>query len=244
MRHGKSPRSAKRAESCQRKTFWPPTSAWPVGPQLESVLVSPDRFEVMHRLVASPPFDLPIENWSELHDRTVAFKPDLVVELGRGYGNSTCVFTEAANAIGDCRVVSIDFNAEQFWQTQTAPKLVRLVGTKWFAPLTVLQDDITALDFQPLLHGSSRVLVFWDAHGGDVADAILSRLLPALPRDNLIIVDDIWQTRELYGLQAEYRAGPLWSLFDEILPLWNYLYDRHIEFEGGERWISFTAHNT
>jgi cephalosporin hydroxylase len=195
----------------------------------------------MHRLVASSPFDLPIENWPKLFDLTVAFGPDLVLELGRGFGNSTCVFTEAANAIGDCRVVSVDSNPEEFWQRHTAPKLAPLVGPKWSAPLTILQDDITTLDFPPLLHGARRVFVFWDAHGVDVADAILSRLFPALPRNNVVVVDDVWPTKELYGLEAEYRAGPLWSLFEEVLPLWTYLQDRRIEFETGERWIIFRA---
>jgi len=200
-----------------------------------------DRFDVMHRLVASSPLDLPIENWPELYALAISFRPDVVLELGRGYGNSTCVFTDAANDTGECRVVSVDSNPEEFWQRQTAPKLAPFVGPRWFAPLTVLQDDITTLDFRPLLHGANRVLVFWDAHGAAVAEAILSRLFPALPSDNLVVVDDVWSVRELYGLEAEYRAGPLWSLFDEVLPLWAYLRDRRIDFESSERWISFNA---
>src|SRR3954471_14076850 len=55
-----------------------------------------DRFAEMHRLFESPAFDLPLEGWRQLYDLTVAFQPDLVIELGRGWGNSTCVFTEAA----------------------------------------------------------------------------------------------------------------------------------------------------
>jgi FkbM family methyltransferase len=213
--------------------------ARPIG--VDSAPVPAGRFEVMHRLVASSPFDLPIENWPELYDLTVTFRPDLVLELGRGYGNSTCVFTEAANAIGECRVVSVDSNPDRFWQAETAPKLLPLVGTEWFARLTVLQDDITTIDFQPLLQGSARVLVFWDAHGAEIADAVLRRLLPALPQENLLVVDDVWHSQELYGLHAEYKAGPLWSLFDELVPLWEYLHEGKLEFEAGERWISFTA---
>jgi hypothetical protein len=83
-----------------------------------------------------------------------------VLKLGRGYGNSTCVFTEAAHSVG-CRVVSIGFDSERAWETQTAPRLADLVDESWFAPLTVVQDDITTLDFRPLLEGSlprARVL--------------------------------------------------------------------------------------
>jgi cephalosporin hydroxylase len=203
-------------------------------------LVPPERFELMHRLVDSPPLDLPLENWSELYELTVAFRPDAVLELGRGWGNSTCVFTEAANTVG-CRVVSIGFDAEHAWKTRTAPRLQQVIEESWFAPLTVVQDDITTLDFRPLLQGSDRTFVFWDAHGADVAEAIFSRLVPKLPLKNKVVIDDIWPSPERYGLRAEYKAGPLWSPFEEVLAVWDYLAERQIEFEIGDRWISFTV---
>jgi hypothetical protein len=202
--------------------------------------VPKDKFVLMHRLVESPPFDLPLENWSELYDLTVAYRPDLVLELGRGWGNSTCVFTEAAQVVG-CRVFSIGFDSEHAWETRTAPRLEQVVDGNWFAPLTVLQDDITTFDFEPLLAGSTRALVFWDAHGTDVAEALFSGLLPALPAENKVVVDDIWRVPNQYGLQAEHQAGPFWSLFEEVLPLWDYLTERQIEFDSGDRWVSFTA---
>jgi hypothetical protein len=194
----------------------------------------------MHRLVDSPAFDLPLDEWRELYDATLEFQPDLVLELGRGYGNSTAVFTEAAQSI-PCRVTSIGFDAEHAWETRTAPRLSTVVGAEWFAPLTVVQDDITTIDFEPLLEGSMRTLVYWDAHGSDVADAIFRRLMPALPHENRIIVDDVWPAPEQYGLRAEHRAGPLWSLFDEIIPLWDYLSEHDIEFVSSSRSIVFTA---
>jgi cephalosporin hydroxylase len=199
----------------------------------------------MHRLVDSPPFDLPVENWSDLYELTLAFRPDLILELGRGYGNSTCVFTEAANTVG-CRVVSVGFDSEHAWETRSAPRLEDIVDADWFAPLTVLQEDITTLDFHAQLAGSERILVFWDAHGADVAKAVLEGLLPRLPAENRVVVDDIWDTPSRpsrYELEAKYRAGPLWSPFEEIVPLWEYLRERQIELEIGERWISFTARN-
>jgi len=199
-----------------------------------------ERFAVMHRLVDSPPLDLPLENWSDLYELTVAFRPDVVLELGRGCGNSTCVLTEAAGVVG-CRVFSIGFDSEHVWDTRSAPRLEQVVDVDWFAPLTVLHDDITTLDFQPLLVGSRRTLVLWDVHGADVAEAVLGRLLPGLPAKNKVVVDDIWPTPDRYGFQAEYQAGPLWSQFEEVLPLWVYLTEREIEFEPGERWITFTA---
>jgi hypothetical protein len=66
-------------------------------------------------------------------------------------------------------------------------------------------------------------------------------VLPALPAENKILIDDIWTTRKRYGLKAVYHAGPLWSLFEELLPLWDYLNERSIDFQAGDRWVSFTA---
>jgi predicted O-methyltransferase YrrM len=204
------------------------------------VLVPTEKFRMMHRLVDSDPRNLPVESWSDLYELTVAYEPDAVLELGRGWGNSTCVFTEAANVIG-ARVYSIGFDSEHAWETRTAPRLLPVVGPDWFAPLTVVQDDITTFDFGPFLTGNSRALVFWDAHGMEVADTVLNRLLPALPADNKVVVDDILPTPESYGRKAEYQAGPLWSHYEEVLPLWDYLSKRQIDFLPGVRWISFTA---
>jgi hypothetical protein len=68
-------------------------------------------------------------------------------------------------------------------------------------------------------------------------------MLPALPVENKVVVDDIWTTPERYGLRAEFQAGPLWSLFDELPPLWKYLAERQIKFEIRSRWISFRRGN-
>jgi hypothetical protein len=202
--------------------------------------VPPERFEQLHSLVGSPALDLPLEDWVQLYELSCAFRPDLVLELGRGYGNSTCIFTEAAHEI-PCRVISIGFDSEQAWETRTAPRLLPAVGAAWFEPLRVLQEDLTKVDYRPLLDGCNRALVFWDAHGNDVADAVFDRLLPELPPSNLIVVDDIWSTPERYGLRAEYQAGPFWSLFEELPPLWQYLSNRGIDYDPGDRWITFSA---
>jgi ubiquinone/menaquinone biosynthesis C-methylase UbiE len=44
--------------------------------------------------------DLQLFQWAQLMAMTWEFEPDLVIELGRGHGNSTCAFTEAMNGVG------------------------------------------------------------------------------------------------------------------------------------------------
>jgi hypothetical protein len=106
----------------------------------------------MHRLIGSPPLDLPLGNWMELYDLTVALEPDLVLELGRGYGNSTCVFTEAANAVG-FRVVSVGYDSEQA-REGSAPLIEELTGVDWFAPPPPFSRRCYRL-FQPRTRSSS-----------------------------------------------------------------------------------------
>jgi len=199
-----------------------------------------ERFALMHDLVASPPFDLPLPAWKELYEAVREFAPDLILELGRGWGNSTCVFTEAANETG-ARVVSIGFDSEHAWETRTAPRLLPHVGEAWFAPLSAMQADITEIDYRPIVASSKGAFIFWDAHGTDVARAVLDRLLPELPPRNLVVVDDIWDAKAESPLPAEYFAGPLASLFEEVGPLWEYLSENGIDFDVGDRWVSFAA---
>jgi cephalosporin hydroxylase len=54
----------------------------------------------LHRLfeAVDAPNDLEFQTWLSLHDLTVGHGPDLVIELGRGYGSSTVVFTDVARS--------------------------------------------------------------------------------------------------------------------------------------------------
>jgi cephalosporin hydroxylase len=194
----------------------------------------------MQSLVGSPELDLPLRAWRHLYKMVVSFEPDAIIELGRGYGNSTCVFTEAAWTTGAV-VLSIGNDGNREWETGTARRLERFVGDGWFRPLTVLHDDICTVDYRAIVCNWRRVFVYWDAHGADVAAAVLVGLLPLLPVENLVVVDDIWSMGGPYLLPPKHYAGPFASLFDEVGPLWEYLRTREIPFNQGERWVSFTA---
>jgi hypothetical protein len=53
-----------------------------------------DRLATLAALVDAPN-DLPLEQWKRLTERALAAGGDLLLEVGRGYGNSTVVLTEA-----------------------------------------------------------------------------------------------------------------------------------------------------
>jgi hypothetical protein len=147
----------------------------------------------------------------QLFSLALDYRPDAILELGRGYGNSTCVLTEAANAIGleECRVLSICRNPT--WDDEPPTGVCAVVPREWFAPLTTYSGDVADFDYASLLAGAKRVLVFWDAHGFDVAECVLGRILPTLVhREHLVIMHDLLDGRYINPRKREYGSNRLW----------------------------------
>jgi hypothetical protein len=174
---------------------------------------------------------LPLVQWAQFYGLVHYFKPDLIIELGRHYGNSTTVFTEAANEIGSCRIFSIDLDAERPWERLTVPRLQQVVSPNWFAPLTAVYGDIMQTDFAPIVGSAKRILVFWDAHGYDLARYIEGHLLPLLEgKEHLVMMHDVVDTRygsakKSYGHDNEqdgFWCGYLCGEFEELIALYDF----------------------
>jgi hypothetical protein len=155
------------------------------------------------------PSNLTLFQYAQLAATSLEFRPDLIIELGRGAGNSTCVFTEIAGRIG-ARVLSFDLWND--WEEHTAPRLREHVPSDWFAPLGALRGDILAIDFNDVVGSAQRVMVFWDAHGFEVAEAVIGGLLPELVnREHLVLMHDMFDSRYLQPGNMQYNGRPLWK---------------------------------
>jgi hypothetical protein len=100
------------------------------------------------------------------------------------------------------------------WEEVTLPKLraAGLADADWLSRLTAHRADITRFDFAPALAGARRVLVFWDAHGWEVAATVLGGLMPRLAgREHLVALHDLSDQR--YGPEAnlDYAGRGLWA---------------------------------
>lgn len=197
------------------------------------------RLTQLHRIVGRP-VDLNLGQWIQLYAFCMEYSPDVVVELGRGWGNSTCVFTEAANRLRTTRVVSIGYDSERTWSVQTAPRLGAVVPASWFDVLEVMHNDILQTDFSPILARDSRTLLFWDAHGHNLARYLLAQVMPILAtRDHVVVVHDIADSRyadpgPTYGSDdglSQTWLGPLVGPFDELIPLYDFLSRNRIAFD-------------
>ncbi|MEX0268805.1 hypothetical protein AB3R30_06675 [Leptolyngbyaceae cyanobacterium UHCC 1019] len=166
-----------------------------------------DRLQALFHAVDDPD-SLALAQWVHLYAAVLEFKPDLVLELGRNLGNSTCAFTEAANQIGNCRVVSLCRSTN--WQESTRSRVSQVVPVEWFQLLDARVADILQVEAKALLGNSQRILVLWDAHGFDVAEYMLGSLMPLLKnREHVVLVHDITDLRYHAG-QESYGDKPLW----------------------------------
>jgi hypothetical protein len=199
-----------------------------------------ERFVTLRKLVDAPG-DLFLEQWLRLYDRALAARPDLLIEVGRGYGNSTVVLTEVAHFL-QTRVISVGDDAVYGWDRRTRPRLLSVVDEDWFRPLTVIQGDVR--DFAPPSCG--RPFLFWDAHGREVADAIFGRVLAALPSGaTAVVVHDISTPQEAadhpLGIGYRYKWRGLVSPFDELPLIGRWLDEHGITPEQDTGMLAFTA---
>ena len=156
------------------------------------------------------PGDLPFHEWGQLMAAALEFAPDLIVEVGRGFGNSTLTFTQAANLL-KCDVVSICLHP--FGESYAA--VLPATTNEWFAPLSVYEGDVREFNFEKALGNAQRVLVFWDAHGFDVAECMLGGLMPLVAdRQHLVLMHDIGDARhqdaESYNGFGVWKGEELW----------------------------------
>jgi SAM-dependent methyltransferase len=167
------------------------------------------------------PNDLAAPQWAQWYSVALGFEPDLIVELGRGYGNSTALFAQAASRLGQTKVVSLCLSAE--WTSLVAAKVARVVDREWFARVDARRADILAADYAAILADHQRVLLLWDAHGFEIAELVLGEILPRLAdRHHLVLMHDISDNRYA-DVSRSYQGQPLWkgSKWQQGAGAWN-----------------------
>ncbi|MBF0244559.1 MAG: class I SAM-dependent methyltransferase [Planctomycetes bacterium] len=173
-------------------------------------------------------------------------RPSIIVELGTLSGMSTRAWTLA---VPNLPIHAVDFSFIAFWHTNEFFQ----VDT---SNITFHEKNILDMDFTTLWSDSDRVLLFVDAH--DMPDASIMRhvfcnALPHLPKDSLVVVDDVWYSNERLGsdnvqayfnhfllgqideLQcftghyAPYHKDGSFMGFQEVLPLMDFINSHGID---------------
>ena len=139
------------------------------------------------------------------------YDPDIILELGRDRGNSTCAFTEASN-LKSCRSRIVSLCLTHKWEQETLPRLRHVVPHGWFAPLQALHANILDFDYAAALSGAKRILIFWDAHGFEIAECVLGKIMPMVAElEHLVIMHDLSDVRYSSEEQLEYGESGLWK---------------------------------
>ena len=154
-------------------------------------------------------YDLAPPQWAQWYSVALGFQPDLILELGRSKGNSTAVFCQAASRLNRTRVVSLCHSND--WASETLPRLTGVVPGGWLDRLDARMADILEVDYEDVLRGHERILLLWDAHGFEIAEIVLGRILPLISeRPHLVLIHDISDNR--YGaVPRSYEGQPLWK---------------------------------
>ena len=186
--------------------FSPGSAYWN---QRQAIAQSAERIRALSAAVGRTTDLMPFQ-FAQLFAAAREFSPDLILELGRGKGNSTCAYCEAANQLGKCRVISICNSSD--WEEQTQPKLRQFLPDEWFAPLQIHRGDILTHDYRTAIGDARRVLLFWDAHGFEIAECVLGVILPLLAgRDHIVIMHDLSDARYSAPGPLAYNGRRLWK---------------------------------
>lgn len=185
----------------------PPTPAETYFRQRHAVAKSSARLLALRDAIADP-VNLSSFQWAQWFAYVRDYRPDLVLELGRRKGNSTAAITQALRENGHGKLVSFDLG--KLWEGSR--KLLRpLVEPDWFEPIEARIQDLCDADFEPILEGSNRVLVLWDAHGFAVAEVVLATIMPLLQdREHVVIMHDVSDQRYC-GSPREYGMAGIWQ---------------------------------
>jgi hypothetical protein len=115
------------------------------------------------------------------------FAPDVVLDLGTGLGGSAL-----AMAMADRQVPIYTFDLAPQWD-----RWAGMVVTDFPANVRPMVTDIAAYDYTSLLKGAGRVMIFWDAHGFEIAARVLSHIMPMIAdRPHLVFCHDITDIRQ------------------------------------------------
>ncbi len=176
------------------------------------------------------------------------FQPTVIVELGTHYGLSLRAWRAGAPK---AKIIALDLN---FAPLEKSISLLPL-DTEG---IVFIQKDILRVDFTNFWNADDRVLFFIDAHdlpNVPITPHVLRNAVPHLPEGSLVIVDDIWFSREtltdatarafledevrpkidevltLDAFYAPYHKGGSFVGFPEVLPLLRYANKHHIDLQ-------------
>lgn len=205
--------------------------------QRDTVSRSLERLRHLCDTVARPS-DLDFPQWVQLYALGVQYAPELVLEVGRGYGSTTCVSAELATSVGRTKVISVDNDDAEAWRTETLPRLGAAVPESWSDLVDARHTDPMSVDFDKLLSPFKRVLLLWNSHLPDLATHILGTCLRVLEdKEHLVVFMGVTDAR-FNDVAPDYVAsrpltwmGHLVSPSEDLVAVYDFLSRNRLTFQ-------------
>jgi hypothetical protein len=176
------------------------------GAELEPLM--PELRDALTRLDDAGNLTLP--QGTMLAAATLALRPQVILDLGTGGGNSATAFGIAGRGFGT-RVYT--FDRVPAWEASHRHKLAPETAASLEPVVNAVVGDIAAVDYAPIVGSANAVIVFWDAHGYTIADRVLSHLMPLIAdRPHVVICHDMSDSR--FEAPGPYNGQPFWRAVD------------------------------
>ena len=152
--------------------------------------------------------NLSFTQFALLYGAVLEFKPDLILEFGRAKGNSLAALLQGVYEIKNCSIES--FCLSNYWQ-DVFKKIKPHVESDWHNCVNIHTIDLTKINFEPVVKNKKKILIWWDAHGYEVAQHIFSSLMPLLmDKQHLVLIHDAYDARCL-NKQKDYNNLPIYK---------------------------------
>ncbi|KPA13127.1 glycosyl transferase [Candidatus Magnetomorum sp. HK-1] len=186
------------------------------------------------------------------------YQPTKIIELGTLSGMSLRAWT---NADGNHDIIAIDLSFKPLIRSQQILPLD-------LSRVKLIEQNIMTIDFHQLIQPKDRILLYIDAHdlpNVPIMAHILNTVVPSLPKDSIIAIDDLWYSEKLLSdsnsleffdqvvipqfdpiifrelFYAPYWKGGSFAGFLEVIPLMEWTNRNSIELDihEGIKMVSF-----
>ena len=139
-------------------------------------------------------------------------RPNIIIDLGTGNGNSAVTFSLSVEETGKVYTFDLHSGWNHSLSVKLAPISHRLDGI-----VTAIVGDLLQYDFTPLVRDAERILVFWDAHGYDIAQHVLGNLMPLISdKPHFVICHDMTDNRFVGPAARSYGGKRIWRGMDDF----------------------------
>lgn len=170
------------------------------------------------------------------------YRPDVILDIGTGHGNSAAVFSASRPGVP---VYTFDLSHQ--WRDRILDRVSSLGIGGNVRPMV---GDLTKTDFTDIIGNARSVVVFWDAHGYDIAEHILGHVMPLIAdRSHIVLCHDMSDARTLDSTFKEYKGKPMWrggrgedttayftvswvqSLVEQVIPILDFCWRNDVELK-------------